>query len=145
MDIISELQNKKNNEAYQLMIQLEIKSTESNQYYKYFDDFIKLLDHKNSFVRVRGFRLACAQAQWDIENKIENNIDKLLKLLNDNKATTVRQCFTALHLVILYKPELNEIIKNKLDTIDLSIYKDSMIPLIEKDREEIYKALDCIV
>lgn len=142
MDIISGLQNKKNNEAYQLLIQLEIKSTESNQYYKYFDDFIALLDNKNSYVRVRGFRLACAQAQWDIDNKIESNIEKLLELLNDNKPITVRQCLSALRLVTLYKPKLNEIIKNKLKAINLSIYKDSMIPLLEKDIEDLYRALD---
>lgn len=142
MDIITELQNVKQNAAYQLLKQLEIESAESNQYYNYFDDFINLLDSKSSFVRVRGFRLACAQAKWDIENKIEKNIDKLLEQLDDPKPTAIRQYLTALHIISLYKPKLNEPIKNKLETMDLSKFKDSMLPLIKKDIDELYQVLN---
>lgn len=42
MDIIAGLQSKKNQEAYQLLQQLEIQSAQSNQLYAYFDDFIDL-------------------------------------------------------------------------------------------------------
>ena len=142
MDIISDLQNKKNKEAYQLLIQLEIESAESNRYYTYFEDFIKLLTSNNSYVRVRGFRLACAQAPWDLEHKIENNIDSLLAALDDEKAIAVRQYLTALHLVVLYVPKVNEKIKHKLDSLDLSKYQDSMIPLLKKDMKELYTALN---
>lgn len=142
MDIISDLQNKNNSIAYKLLLQLEIESTESNQYYKYFDDFIELLKSKSSFVRVRGFRLACAQAPWDSENKLVTNIDLLLHMLDDERPTAIRQCLTALHLIVLYKPNLSEKIRSKLDKMNLSKYKDSMISLLEKDIEELYKALN---
>ncbi len=141
MDIITGLQNKNNNEAYQLLLQLEIQAAESNALYRYFDDFVGLLNSKSSYVRARGFRLACSQAQWDMENRIEGNLDALLCMLDDEKPTAVRQCLAALHAVVLYKPHLAYKIEAKLNMIELSRYKDSMSPLIERDMEELRKSM----
>lgn len=106
MDIIAGLENKNNTEAYQLLLEPEGRSAESDELYAYFEAFLKLLESKSSFVRTRGFRLACAQAQWDIEGKIEKDLDVLLSMLEDEKPTAVRQCLAALHQVVLYQPHL---------------------------------------
>ena len=45
----------------------------------------------------------------------------------------MRQCLAALRSVLLYKPELGEAIVARIAALDLSKYKDSMRPLIEKD------------
>ena len=141
MDVIAGLQNKNDVEAHQLLLQMEKQSMESNEWYEYFEDFTELLKSKSSFVRVRGFRLACAQAKWDTENYIEKNLETLLIMLDDEKPTAVRQCLEALHIVVLYKPNLIEKIEHKLIDMDLSKYKDSMRPLIEKDMEELRKVM----
>lgn len=141
MDIISGLQSKNNKEAYQLLLQLELQAAVSNVLYDRFADFLELLNSRSSFVRTRGFRLACAQAQWDVDHKIEKNLDRLLCMLDDEKPTAVRQCLAALHMVILYQPDLADRIEAKLDAMDLSGYRDSMRPLLEKDIEELRKAL----
>lgn len=141
MDIIAGLQNKKDTEAHQLLLQLEAQSADSDELYGYFDEFLELMKSKSSFVRTRGFRLACAQAKWDVDEKIEKNLDRLLSMLNDQKPTAVRQCLAALHIVVLYKPNLAERIGGNLDTIDLSKYKDSMSPLIQKDIEELRRLI----
>ena len=141
MDIIDGLQNKKDTEAHQLLLQLEAQSADSDELYGYFDEFLELMKSKSSFVRTRGFRLACAQAKWDVDEKIEKNLDRLLSMLDDQKPTAVRQCLAALHIVVLYKPNLAERIGGKLDTIDLSKYKDSMSPLIQKDIEELRRLI----
>lgn len=141
MDIIAGLQNKNHTEAYQLLLELEGRSAESDELYAYFEAFLKLLESKSSFVRTRGFRLACAQAQWDIEGKIEQNLDVLLSMLEDEKPTAVRQCLAALHQVVLYQPDLIGKIEEKLKAMDLSKYKDSMRPLIEKDVEALQKIM----
>ena len=108
MDIVSGLMSKKNEEAFKLLLQLEARSAETPELYGYFDEFVSLLNSKSSFVRVRGFRLACAQAQWDTEKKWLENADTLLSMLEDDKTTAVRQCLVALHSVALYQPELIE-------------------------------------
>ena len=141
MDIIAGLQNKKDTEAHQLLLKLEAQSADSDELYGYFDEFLELMKSKSSFVRTRGFRLACAQAKWDVDEKIEKNLDRLLSMLNDQKPTAVRQCLAALHIVVLYKPNLAERIGGNLDTIDLSKYKDSMSPLIQKDIEELRRLI----
>ena len=42
----------------------------------------------------------------------------------------------------LIRPELNEIIEYELGKIDISGYKDSMIPLIKKDIAELRELID---
>ena len=139
MDIIEKLQGKNNTVAYRFLLELEAMSADSDELYIYFEQYLSLLSHKSSFVRVRGFRMCCAQAQCDSKNKLEHHIDELLTVLDDDKPTAVRQCMSALHTVILYKPDLCGRIEEKLRTLDLEKYKDSMRPLIEKDMEELRK------
>ena len=63
-------------------------------------------------------------------------------LLYDVKPTVVRQCLQALHEVALYRSEMSDMIIDAVDKIDVSKYKDSMSPLIEKDIKELMKVLD---
>ena len=141
MDMIDRLQDKKDMKAHEYLKELELKSAECNELYEYFEEFLQLIHHKSSYVRTRGFRLCCAQAKWDRENKIDLHIEKLLMMLDDEKPTAVRQCLAALHLVVLYKPDLMPIIETRLNRMDVSKYKDSMRPLIEQDMEELRKLI----
>lgn len=139
---IEGLKNKDQKASYELMLKLQQKSAESNELYPYFNEFIELISHDNSFVRNRGVTLACAQARWDIDNKLDENIDIILSLLHDKKPITVRKCLEALHEVALYKPALNETIEKAMNQMDLSMYKESMAPLIKKDMEELRKRIE---
>lgn len=141
-NIIEALQDKNDKQAYELSKEIDTKSSASDEYYQYFDDFISLITAKSSFVRARGFILCCAQARWDTQRKLERALPHLLTLLHDDKPTVVRQCLNALHEVALYRPELSETIINELQSVDLSQYKDSMAPLIKKDIKELLKVLE---
>ena len=55
----------------------------------------------------------------------------MLKLLHDEKPTVVRQSLNALKEIVVFRPELSKTIENELGKIDISGYKDSMIPLIK--------------
>lgn len=136
-DILNQLQNGKNEEAYKLLLELESESAESSLLYSWYDDFMELLHHKSVYVRIRGFRLCAAQVKWDTEHKTENSLGELLSMLDDDKPIAVRQCLEALHQVLLYKPELSSLIDEKLLALDLSKYKDTMRPLIKKDIAEL--------
>lgn len=142
MDIISGLRSKNNEEAYQLLLMLEEESAVSDSLYCSFEDFIGLLKSGSAFVRTRGFRLACAQARWDKEDKLEAHLALLLAALDDEKPTAVRQRLGALCGVVRYKPQLGGRIAEKLDALDLSKYKDSMRPLIERDVEELHALIE---
>lgn len=136
---LENLYNKDNNSAYKTLLELEALTAESNELYSYFDNLLEMLNSDNTFIGVRGFRLICSLAKWDNENKIDKNIDVILKEIEDDKGTSVRQCLGKLNLLLLYKVELREIIENKIKNLDLSKYKDSMRSLIKKDIDYILK------
>ena len=142
MNVIEKLTQKDNTAAYHSLLELEAVSAESDELYGYFEDFLQLLSHRNSYVRIRGFRMCCAQARWDTENKLKYSLPELLKMLEDEKPAAVRQCLAALPVVSLYKPELCGEIAGKLEKLDLTKYNDSMRPLIEKDIARLQKSLD---
>ena len=141
-NIIKALQDKDDKKAYALFKEIEARSVASDEYYSCFEDFLGLLNAKNSYVRTRGFVLCCAQARWDESGKLQNALPVMFVLLHDDKPIVVRQCLAALHEVVLYRTELSEAIKAELETIDLSKYKDSMSPLIKKDMDELLKLID---
>ena len=138
---IKNLYNEDNNSAYKTLLELEIITTESNELYNYFNEFLKMLNNEKTFIRVRGFRLICSLAKWDNENKINKNIDIILKELEDEKGTSVRQCLEKLNLILMHKIELTDIIENKARNLELSKYKESMQFLIKKDIDYILKHL----
>lgn len=136
-DIIVRLQDKDDKKAYELTKSMLVESADSNKYYPYFADFISFLSNRSSFIRTRGFMLACAQAPWDEEGKLAGSISELLKLLKDDKPTVIRQCLLALVPVVQYQPQLGRIIAQAVREIDLTKYKDSMTPLIRHDQEKL--------
>lgn len=138
---INNLYNEDNNSAYKTLLELETITTESNELYNYFNEFLKMLNNEKTFIRVRGFRLICSLAKWDNENKINKNIDIILIELEDEKGTSVRQCLEKLNLILMHKIELTDIIENKVRNLEQSKYKESMQFLIKKDIDYILKHL----
>ncbi|MCQ2972656.1 MAG: hypothetical protein MJ209_05230 [archaeon] len=96
-----------------------------------------MLKSEKTFMRVRGFRLICSLAKWDSDLKINSNIDEILNVFENEKSTAIRQYLEKIDLILMYKKELKDIIKNKLTNIDLSNHKESMQTLIKKDIEHI--------
>lgn len=140
--IIQRLINKDDKQAYEYAKKIGIESAQTNKYLDMIPDFACMLNDKNSFVRARFFILICDQARWADDNQIEKVFDHMKLLLNDPKPTVVRQCLNALHEVALFRPEMCDVIKDAISNIDLSIYKDSMAPLIKKDIDELIKRID---
>lgn len=135
--MLAQLQSKNSTEAYQFLQQLERESEESDSLYGSLDDFLTLLKDKRSLVRTRGFRLICAQARWDRDGWIGAHLEELLSALDGEKATAVRQDLAALHQVVHFLPELGPQIGEKLGKMDLSKEKESMVPLLQRDIQEL--------
>ena len=73
-------------------------------------------------------------------------ISDFLAHITDEKPITARQCIKALVQVGLAKPQYIPRILSCFHEADLSKYKDSMRPLIEKDMaetEKILKSFNC--
>ena len=130
---LKNLCNKDNNSAYKTLLELEIITSKSDELYYYFDELLKMLNSDKTFVRVRGFRLICCLSKWDNENKINQNIDAILKELEDEKGTSVRQCLEKLNLILIYKKELTKVVVDKIINLNMDKYKGSMQALIKND------------
>lgn len=132
-NMLSNLESKDTTQAFESLKELEKLSDESKVLYAYMDRFIKMISSEQYVIRVRGFRLFCKQAKWDIDKIIDKNLNNVLTILDDDKPTAVRQALAALHDVVLYKKELKSEIENRILMIDYHRYKDTMHSLITKD------------
>ena len=140
-NIIAKLTVENDKYACALADKIISESQESGEWYEYFDDFASLLDHPKSLVRNRAIYILAANAQWDEENRFDLILSNYLSHITDEKPITARQCIKALAQVGLAKPKYIPRILSSLKKADLSKYKDSMRPLIEKDMAETEKIL----
>lgn len=140
-DFVSLLQGKDDDLAYQLTKRIIEESKDSDIYYKYFDDIAYLLDNNKSYIRTRAFMLCCALAKWDKDSKVKAILPNMLRLYHNEKPTVVRQCLNASKQLVEYLPKTGNQIKEEISKIDLNKYKDSMVPLIQKDIDELIKYL----
>ncbi len=134
-DIIEALTEKDDKAACALAERIASESLDSGKWYEYFDDFSTLLDHPKSLVRNRALHILAANARWDVENKFDSIIDTFLTHITDEKPITARQCIKALAQIGTAQPKHIPKILASLRNADLSEYKNSMRPLIEKDIE----------
>ena len=116
-------------------------SRESVAWYDYFDEFASLLNHPKSLVRNRALNILAANAKWDDENRFDGILPDYLSHITDEKPITARQCVKALAEVGQSKPDLVPQILSALKNADLTKYRDSMRPLIEKDIRETVRQL----
>ena len=140
-NIVAKLTAKDDKYACALSEKIIEESLNTDVWYEYFDEFASLLNHPKSFVRNRALYILAANVQWDEENRFDSIISDFLSHITDEKPITARQCIKALAQVGSAKPQYIPIILSCLRSADLSKYKDSMRPLIERDIAETEKKL----
>ena len=140
-EIINKLTAKDDKYACAIADKIIEESRESDTWYEYFDAFASLLNHPKSLVRNRVLHILAANAQWDEENRFDAILPEVLSHVADEKPITARQCIQALAQVGRAKPQYIPQILACFHSADLSKYKDSMRPLIEKDMTETEKML----
>lgn len=139
--ILADLTSKNDRVAWALTEKIVSESQETDQWYDCFDDFASLLSHPKALVRNRGFSLLAANVKWDDENRFDAHIAEFLSHITDEKPISARRCIQALAQIGQAKPRCIPLILTALHNADLSKYKDSMRPLIEKDMAEVERLL----
>ena len=140
-EIIAKLTAKDDKYACAIADKIISESHDTNEWYEYFDWFASLLNHPKSLVRNRALNILAANAQWDDENRFDTILDDYLTHITDEKPITARQCIKALRQIGAVKPQYIPRILSCFHGADLSKYKDSMRPLIERDMEETERVL----
>lgn len=140
-DVLAMLTVKDDKAACAFAERVIAESRESDGWYSFFEEFASLLSHPKSLVRNRALTILAANARWDEEDRFERILPEYLAHITDEKPVTARQCVKALAEVGRSKPQLVPAIAAALRGAELSRYKDSMRPLIEKDIRETLTAL----
>lgn len=140
-NIMARLTSKDDKAACAFADAIRSESQETDAWYEYLDVFAELLNHPKSLVRNRALYILAANAQWDAENRFDSVLPDFLAHITDEKPITARQCIKALAQVGQAKPQYIPRILSALHDADLSKYKDSMRPLIEKDMAETERIL----
>ena len=143
-ELIDNLFSVDSNLAYSSLKELLSLSEKSSDVYQFFDTFAMMLDNKNSYVRTRGILLIAANAQWDLDNKINKIIDKFLLYTADEKPITSRQCILSLENIVKNKKELILPIKQRLLSPFYVKYATNMQSLIRRDCEKILTIISTI-
>ncbi len=101
----------------------------------------EMLDSDRSYLRTRALVLLAYNAKWDRDYKIDELIDRYLEHVTDARPVTARQCIKLLPVIAEHKPELKSEILSALYGADISVYGESMRPLIYKDIQNALKDL----
>lgn len=139
--IFESLFDKNNKVAYKALQELIKESEETDCVYPYMDRLSDMLDSDNSYIRTRGLTLLACNAKWDKDYKMDEMIDRYLKHITDVKPITARQCIKLLPMIARDKPELKNDILSALHKVDISVYDDSMRPLVYKDIQKALKEI----
>jgi len=140
-NLIANLTSKDDKYACAIADRIISESQDTDEWYEYFDTFASLLNHPKSLVRNRVLHILAANARWDDNNRFDAILSEYLSHVTDEKPITARQCIKALVQVGMAKPHYIPKILSCFQGADLSKYKDSMIPLIEKDMKETERLL----
>lgn len=118
---------------YHSLLLLEHRSEEYEDVYPFWEIFCEKLRSTNSYHRSIGVMLIAANVKWDRENKIDTTINDYLRILDDEKLITVRQCIQSLCKLITYKTNLHNKVANELISIDIMDVKPTMRKLVLLD------------
>lgn len=141
-NIIASLTAKNDKYACAITDEMIAESRETDKWYEYFNEFAALLNHPKSLVRNRVLHVLAANVQWDEENRFDAILPDFLSHITDEKPITARQCIQSLAVIGAEKHKYISQILFRLKSADLSKYKDSMRPLIEKDIAATIAALE---
>ena len=118
------------------------KATEINPkiFYMYWEDFVKLLNHKNTYHRQIGIVILANLTKADKNNKFSGIIDDYLKCLYDKKILIGVFTVRYLRVIIKNKPEYREkIIYELLHHRGKTLYKEKQEALLEFEILEIFE------
>lgn len=101
-------------------------------FYVYWDDFISLLSHKNSYHRDIGMTLIANLVSVDSDNKFDNIFNEYITHINDEKFMTAQCCIKNLKKIIQYRQDLiGKVVGILLEIDDITSYPEKQKELFK--------------
>lgn len=108
-------------------------------FYKYWDDFASLLNHKNSYHRDFALVLLANLSKVDNENKFVLLFDEYFSHINDVKFSTARQCIQNTAKILANKEELTgDVVDTLLDVNNRCNFPEKQKALLKSDVIELF-------
>ncbi len=101
---------------------LKIGAESPQQLYTHFDFLLTLLDEQNNILKWTGIDLMGYLSSVDQENKIDNCIQRLVKLLHSGQLITCNHTTFALGLIAQNKPQFKKKIFKELLLVDQDVF-----------------------
>ena len=136
------LWSKQPSEGYAALKELLNISRDSSAVYPYMRQFLEKISDENSYFRTRALALITANAKWDTDCLIDENLDAILSHVTDAKPITARQFIQRLPDLAAAKPDLRRDILHALSHADTRPYPLSMRPLVEQDIRSAIAAME---
>lgn len=131
--LVEWLSSKDDKLRFSSLLLLEYRSDQYEDVYPFWNTFCEKLKSNNSYQRSIGAMLIADNTKWDKENKIDITIDDYLRILDDEKPITVRQCIQSLSRIVPYKVHLHNKIANRLMSLNIADVKETMRKLVLYD------------
>ena len=139
IDFLVSMLNETNDDIrYVAFLVLQKRSNTSNDVYRYWDMFCKKLSNENTYQRSIGIMLLAQNVQWDTENYFDTIAEEYLSHCTDEKFITSRQTIQSIKVWVEIKPNLHQLIIDKLASIDVANLKDTQQKLILMDIVEVF-------
>jgi hypothetical protein len=127
---------------YNAFLLLQARSRLAPDVYAYWGVLASKLGSSNSYQRSLGLMLLAQNVRWDKEGKFAGVIDSYLNCCTDEKFITARQTIQGLSCIIEATHIYDERIKQGLNSLDFSKYKENQQKLLKKDVAAIQKLLE---
>ena len=127
---------------YNAFLLLQAHSSLTPYVYAYWDVLESKLGSSNSYQRSLGLMLLAQNVRWDTEGKFAGVIESYLDCCMDEKFITARQTIQGLASIIEATHVYDERIKQRLNSLDFSKYKENQQKLLKKDTAAIQKLLE---
>lgn len=93
-----------------------------SELYPHIDFFTKLLNHENKILKWTAIDVIGLLSKIDKEKKVDNLLNKLIKLLNAGNMITANHVIHALTNIVLSKPEYEQMITKELLKVEYYNY-----------------------
>jgi len=139
IDFLVTMLNEKNDDIrYVAFLILQKRSNACNDVYRYWNLFYNKLSNENTYQRSIGIMLLAQNVKWDTKNCFDNIAEEYLSHCTDEKFITSRQTIQSIKVWVDKKPNLHQLIIDKLINIDVINLMDTQRKLILTDIIEVF-------
>jgi len=142
--LVSMLNETNDDIRYVALLVLLKRSNACNNVFKYWDTFYNKLSNENTYQRSIGIMLLAQNVRWDTENRFDTIVEEYLYHCTDKKFITSRQTIQSIKVWVEKKPNLHQLIIDKLTSIDIINLKDTQRKLILMDILEVFVVMQKI-